>query len=127
LHLGAGVHVAGDDLAVDGRAQGVHLVGPIGGTAAQDAGLLPGSIQLGPGLAIVRLRALEIALRSGVDVEQILLAVGLLLGRAKVGLSLGQIGKCGRHVRRLDLRQGIAFPHALAGLGLDLDHPARHR
>jgi len=61
LHLGAWVHVARDDLAVDGRAQGVGLVGSRG-AAAQNAGLLSGPIQLGLGLAVRGLRALKIAL-----------------------------------------------------------------
>ena len=105
LHLGAGVHIAGDHFAVDGGAQGVGLVRVVSRVAAQDAGLLFRTIQLGFGLAVGRLRAFEIALRTGVEAEEFRLAVSFLLGRAKVSLCLGQIGIRRRYVRRLDLRQ----------------------
>ena len=120
LHLDAGVDVAHQHLAVDGRGQRVGLRHRVDVAGAQEERLLPRALDLGLGLAPVVLGCLEVGRRAGLLLEEVLLALVVVLGGDEVGLGLVHVADGVADVGRLDDRERVALLHALAELGGDL-------
>ena len=102
LNFGAGVHVAGDHLPLDRRAQHELLRDGVGAASPEEARLLARALALRLGLAVVVLGRLEVLLRAGVRLVELLLALELVLGGGQLGLGLAEIGEGVADVGGLD-------------------------
>ncbi len=94
---------------------------------AEQARLRLRALHLRLGLPEVVLGRLEVALRAGVRLEELLLAAKVVLGGDQIGLALAEVGEGVADVGRFDDRQRRALLHPRARVGHDAFDPPGHR
>ena len=94
---------------------------------AQQVRLLPRALDLGLRLAPVVLGGLEVGRGAGLLLEELLLALVVVLGGDEVGLGLVHVAHGVADVGRLDDRERVALLHALPELRDDLHDAPGHR